>query len=87
MQELIFAKIQKTNIPIFPFVFLGVFPCKNKSAILGRKMASNQKVYKTKIAQHEILQKNTSEPNLEHKFSSFFIFMTTPNNYILNKVV
>ena len=44
-------KFKKTKIPIFPFVFLGVFPCKNKNAILGRKMASNQKVYKTKIAQ------------------------------------
>ena len=73
MQELIFAKIQKTKIPIFPFVFLGVFPCKNKSAILGRKMASNQKVYKTKIAQHEILQKKTSEPNLKYDF--FYIFL------------
>ena len=44
MQELIIAKIQKNNIPILPFVFLRVFPCKNKSAILGRKMDSNQKV-------------------------------------------
>ena len=71
MQELIFAKIQKTKIPIFPFVFLGVFPCKSKSAILGRKMASNQKVSKTKIAQHENLQKKTSEPNYN---MIFFIF-------------
>ena len=44
MQELIFAKNQKNKIPIFPFVFFGVFPCKNKSVILGRKMALNQKV-------------------------------------------
>ena len=34
-------------------------------------MASNQKVYKTKIAQHEILQKKTSEPNLEYDFLFF----------------
>ena len=78
MQELIFAKIQKTKIPIFPLVFLRVFPCKNKSTILERKMASNQKVQKTKIAQHKILQKKTSEPNLEDDFSSFFIFLTPP---------
>ena len=63
MQELIFVKTPKTKIPIFPFIFLGVFPCKNKRVILGRKMASNQKVYKTKIAQHEILQKKTSQPS------------------------
>ena len=82
MQQLIFAKIQKTKIPIFPFVFLGVFPCKNKSTILGRKMASNQKVYKTNIAQHQILQKKTSEPNLKHDFFSFFIFLTHPTAYV-----
>ena len=67
MQELIFAKIQKTKIPIFPFVFLGVFPCKNKSVILGRKMTSNKKVYNTKI-----LQKKTSEPNWNMIFFLFF---------------
>ena len=79
MQELIFEKIQKTKITIFPFVFLGVFPCENKSAIFGRKMPSNQKVYKTKIAQHENIQEKTSEPNFKHHFSSLFIFLTTPN--------
>ena len=87
MQELIFAKIQKTKIPIFPFVFLGVFPCKNKSALLGRKMASNQKVYKTKIAQHEVLQKKTSEPNLEHEFSSFLIFLTPPTDDVVAELL
>ena len=59
---------KKTEIPIFSFVFLGVFPCKRKSTILGRKMASNQKVYKPKMAQHEILQKKTSELNLIYYF-------------------
>ena len=42
MQEHIFEKIKKS---------------KRKSAFLGRKMASNQKVYKMKIAQHEIFKR------------------------------
>ena len=72
MQEQIFEQIKKSRIPIFLFVFLCVFPSKHKIAILGRKMTSNQKFYKTKIAQHKILRKNTSKPNLEY---GFFIFM------------
>ena len=42
-------------------------------------MASNQKVYKPKIAQHEILQKKKSEPNFEYDFFLFLYFFTTPN--------
>ena len=81
-KNIFLKKFRKSKIPIFPLYFwMHSFPCKRKSAILGRKMASNQKVYKTKIAQHKILQKKTSEPNLEPDFFSFFIFLTPPTEH------
>ena len=49
MQEQIFERNKNIRIPIFLFVFLCVFPCKHKSAILEAKIVLNQKVNRTKI--------------------------------------